>query len=45
MTCGKADFDAEAAMNDHLENLRRDDGLLVLIDIQKALLDPCVDAD
>jgi nicotinamidase-related amidase len=34
-TRGKADFDAEAAMNDHLENLRRDDGLLVLIDIEK----------
>jgi len=32
-------------MNDHLENLRRDDCLLVLIDIQKVLIDPCVDAD
>jgi len=32
-------------MSDHLENLRRHDCLLVLIDIQKVLLDPCVDAD
>ncbi len=32
-------------MNNDLENLRRDDCLLVLIDIQKVLLDPCVDAD
>jgi len=31
-------------MNPHLENLQRGDCLLVLIDIQKVLLDPCVDA-
>jgi nicotinamidase-related amidase len=32
-------------MNVHQENLQRDDCVLILIDIQKVLLDPCVDAD
>jgi nicotinamidase-related amidase len=32
-------------MNAHQEFLRRDDCLLMLVDIQKVMLDPCVDAE